>query len=351
MKVVRLKWKNTAEESVIICRKNALKSLGQTLQSSNIRAFVFTDTNVLSLYGRKLKRTLPDVPVFAMEAGEEHKNEGTLFSLLAAMAKAELNRNSVLIALGGGVVGDVGGLAASLYMRGISCIQVPTTLLAQVDSSVGGKTAIDFCGVKNLVGAFHQPTRVYVDPDFLKTLPMREIQCGLGEIVKHAALDKELFEELTSREVFDLEFLGKIVPKNIEIKAAVVRKDPQEEGLRRCLNLGHTTAHAIELNEGTLSHGACVLLGIVYEARIARNHVPCDKSYLDELEGLCRRILSCDISSFDVSSYAQSSILDKKNTGKGIKLVVPTFKGEYAEIELSLTEYTRELTRIRGELC
>ena len=172
--------------------------------------FVFTDSNVYALYENKIKAKFKNVPVYAMTAGEEHKTKETLFDLLGEMKKAELTRGDTLVCLGGGVVGDVGGLASALYMRGISCIQIPTTLLSQVDSSVGGKTAIDFEGVKNMIGVFSQPKKVFVDCDFLKTLPQREIRCGLGEIVKHGALNGELFQKLNKNRdrLFDLDFLS-----------------------------------------------------------------------------------------------------------------------------------------------
>ncbi len=336
----------------VVCRKKIFSAeLARTDFSSG--ALVFTDKNVLSLYGAKLNRYLRGIPVFAMEAGEKNKNEQTLFALLRAMAEAGLRRNSTLIVLGGGVPGDVGGLAASLYMRGISCIQIPTTLLAQVDSSVGGKTAVDFYGIKNLVGAFHQPSRVLVDPVFLSTLPPRELRCGLGEIVKHAALSGELFDRLTGQaDLFDLSFLAEIVPQNIAVKAAVVKRDPLEKGLRRCLNLGHTTAHAIELADGTLSHGECVLFGILYEAEIARNLLPCDGDYLDALTALSRRVLAGSDLSFDAASAAGAALLDKKNVTEGnVALVLPVARGRYAEAELPFGEYVRELTRIRRSLC
>ncbi len=249
-------------------------------------------------------------------------------------------------------MGDIGGLAASLYMRGISCIQIPTTLLAQVDSSVGGKTAIDFCGVKNLIGTFHQPMYVFADPTFLNTLPEREIRCGLGEIVKHAALSAPLFDLLTENmeRLFDLKFLAQLVPENIAIKANIVQRDPNETGLRRCLNLGHTTGHAIELTEKTLSHGECVLLGLLYEERLARKHLGTDNAYLDGLDALIYRVLTRDAREIDVGSAARLALLDKKNTGKGVTLAVPVKKGEFALLELAYDDYVRELKEIRETL-
>ncbi len=336
-------------ESRILCGCNAFEEIAKT----SGRCMVFTDTNVRALYGDKIAACLPDAPVFAMQAGEEHKNESTLFALLSAMAAAQLHRGDTLVCLGGGVAGDVGGLASALYMRGIGCVQVPTTLLSQVDSSVGGKTAIDFHGVKNLVGVFKQPERVLVDGAFLKTLPAREIRCGLGEIVKHAALDGALFDTLLANRnsLFDCDFLTAVVPDNIAIKADVVQKDPKERGLRKCLNLGHTTAHAFELCDGKLSHGEYVLAGILFEAELAKAHIACDKAYLGELQDLARFALGgmpAMISAREAASYAK---LDKKNTQAAkIALTVPAERGKFALLELPYEVYCGELIRIQEEL-
>ena len=270
------------------------------------------------------------------------------------MAEAGLHRNSLLIALGGGVVGDIGGLAASLYMRGIDCVQVPTTLLAQVDSSVGGKTAIDFGGVKNLVGAFKSPTHVIVDPVFLTTLPPREIRCGLGEIVKHGALSGDIFDLLNENRnrLTDAEFLGTIVPENIRFKAGVVQKDPTEKGLRKCLNLGHTTAHAFELMDGTLSHGEYVLVGTLFEAEIAKKFLSCDEEYLNALKALALEALGGSAKLPPVREAAKYARLDKKNRSSDeIVLTVPVRKGEYALLTLSYEEYVKAAEEAEKKLC
>ena len=316
--------------------------------------FVFTDTNVYALYGDQIKKQFPNVPVYAMPAGEEHKTEDSLFRLLEEMKGAELTRSDTLICIGGGVVGDIGGLAAALYMRGIGCIQVPTTLLAQVDSSVGGKTAIDFCGVKNMIGTFSQPQKVYVDPEFLKTLPEREIRCGLGEIVKHGALNEELFETLWENRsrLFDLEFLSSIIAKNIEIKAGVVRSDAHEGSIRKCLNLGHTTAHAFELTDNTLSHGEYVLVGLIYEAEIAKKIYHVDMQFLDRLKELARLALGKVPSLPPAAKAAQAARLDKKNQTSGqIVLTVPRECCAYSLLELEYEKYLALLKEIGEQLC
>lgn len=317
--------------------------------------FVFTDSNVCALYRKAIEEAFPNVPVWAMPAGEEHKTEETLFSLLAKMKEAELHRGDTLVCLGGGVVGDIGGLAASLYMRGISCIQIPTTLLSQVDSSVGGKTAIDFMGVKNLIGAFFQPKKVFIDCEFLKTLPPREIRCGLGEIVKHGALSEEIFELLVKNKnrLFDLDFLSEAVPQNIAFKADVVRRDPHEKGIRKCLNLGHTTAHAFELAGKNLSHGEFVLVGILFEAEIAKRVLSdAEAGYLDELEELALTALGGMPELPDIDKAVRFARLDKKNqTRDKVFLTLPAGRGRYAFYELAFAQYERYLKEIGEKLC
>lgn len=342
------------ESSAIFCESGIFRRTLAPMREEFLArgALVFTDENVLRLYGGEIKEVFGEIPVHAMRAGEAYKNEETLFSLLGAMAAAGLRRNSVLIALGGGVVGDVGGLAASLYMRGIGCILVPTTLLAQADASVGGKTAIDFCGVKNLVGAFSQPREVYADPDFFATLPPREIRCGLGEIVKHGALSPALFDRLYENRarLSDPEFLGRIIPENIAFKASVVRKDPHEAGERKSLNLGHTTAHALELGGCGLSHGECVLWGLIFEGMLARRHLGADEEFTEKLFTLCRSALGGGM----VPSVkgARLALLDKKNTSPGkVTLTVPLSAGNYALLELPAAQYEEELLGLAEELC
>lgn len=350
MRPIRIRTK-TEEASAVYFPRDALRTLKKYAGDS---ALIFTDENVFRLYGERMRESLPGAKIHVMPAGEAHKVPETLGGLLQAMAEAELTRASALIAVGGGVVGDLGGLAAALYMRGIRCIQVPTTLLAQVDSSVGGKTAVDFCGVKNLIGAFRQPEAVLVDGAFLQTLPAREILCGAGEIVKYAALDGALFDLLRERreDLCDPAFLSSVVPRCIKFKAEIVRRDPRESGLRRCLNLGHTTGHAIELSHPELSHGACVLYGILYESALAKRYLQCDEEYLSRLEALCKRALSAHAPGIDAAACARLARLDKKNrSAEQIAAVVPVRKGEFALLELAYEEYAHALNQIGEITC
>ena len=286
-----------------------------------------------------------------MPAGEENKTFQSLYAILEKMAAAGLHRNSRLFAVGGGVVGDIGGLAAALYMRGISCVQIPTTLLAQVDSSVGGKTAVDLGGVKNIVGAFYQPCEVLVDPTFLKTLPPREIKCGVGEIVKYAALSGEIFDILESNadKLTDLAFLSELIVACIQHKANVVQADEKESGERRSLNVGHTTGHAIELTSG-LSHGESVLYGMLFETRMAVSAGVCEREYGQRLIALTEKAIGlapqAAVDFSGIGNSAEKARADKKNSGDGkIKMAVAKAKGEWTMFALSFEEYRAALIK------
>ncbi len=313
--------------------------------------FVVTDSNVYALYKGWFARYFSGAEIFVLPAGEENKTFQSLYVILEKMAAAGLHRNSRLFAVGGGVVGDIGGLSAALYMRGISCVQIPTTLLAQVDSSVGGKTAVDLSGVKNIVGAFYQPCEVLVDPTFLKTLPPREIKCGVGEIVKYAALSGEIFDILENNtdKLNDLVFLRELIVKCIQHKANVVQTDEKESGERRSLNVGHTTGHAIELSSG-LSHGESVLYGMLFETRMAVSAGTCEKAYGDRLMALIDKAIglapqaALDFSK--IGNSAENARADKKNSDDGkIKMAVAKAKGEWTMFSLGFEEYRAALVK------
>ncbi len=230
-----------------------------------------TDDHVGPLYADTLKTAigLPDCPVWQMPAGEREKNLVRFCELLDAMAAHRLTRDSTVLALGGGVIGDLAGFAAACYMRGIAFIQIPTSLLAMVDSSVGGKTAVDLTAGKNLAGAFHQPKAVWIDTDVLNTLPEREFRAGLAEVVKYAALGDAGFFDWLERHADDLlaknpEILAAAIARCCEQKAGIVARDETEQGERALLNFGHTFGHALEvlLGFGELVHGEAVAIGM-----------------------------------------------------------------------------------------
>lgn len=313
--------------------------------------FVVTDTNVYALYKTWFGRYFSDAEIFVLPAGEGNKNFQSLNGILEKMTGAGLHRTSRLFAVGGGVVGDIGGLAAALYMRGISCVQIPTTLLSQVDSSVGGKTAVDLGGVKNIVGAFYQPCEVLIDPAFLKTLPAREIKCGVGEIVKYAALSGEIFTLLqrNTDKLSDLGFLTELITACVRHKARVVQADEKENGERRSLNVGHTTGHAIELSSG-LSHGESVLWGMVLETRMAIAAGVCDAEYGKALLAIVEKALAlAPVENVDFSELekdAEKARSDKKNTEDGkIRMSVAKNEGEWTLFALPFEEYKTALVK------
>ena len=307
--------------------------------------FVLTDSNVYALYPQFFRKYFENTEIFVLTAGEENKNFQSLYEILYKMTEVGLHRTSRLFAVGGGVVGDIGGLAAALYMRGISCVQIPTTLLSQVDSSVGGKTAVDLGGVKNVVGAFYQPQEVLIAPLFLKTLPPREIKCGLGEIVKYAALNGEIFDILENgtERLTDLDFLVDLIEACVRHKARVVEADEKETGERKSLNVGHTTGHAIELSSG-LSHGECVLYGTYLETQAAIEAGVCEKEYGKRLLNTVKRALEQQPQSpFDFSTLVnclEKAKSDKKNADDNhIKMAVAKSKNEWTSFSLPFEKY------------
>ena len=287
-----IKVQTKSRPSTVYCGEGAIARAQEFLRGED--AFIVTDSNVNRLYGQAIRAWFPQAEVCVVPAGERHKNRTTLYKILDSMLKAQLHRTSVVAALGGGVIGDMAGFAASQYMRGTRLVQIPTTLLAQVDSSVGGKTAIDFRGVKNVLGAFYQPDRVCCDPLFLETLPKREIRCGAGEIVKTGVLDKGIWEKIkgsASGWASD-GFLRSIVGDCVRFKARVVERDETESnGIRKCLNLGHTTGHALELLYGRRSHGEYVMIGIWFESILAEREGVCERAWAEEIRATIRQVL------------------------------------------------------------
>lgn len=333
------------QKSVIHCGEGAFEKYAAELK--NRQLFIVTDSNVFAWYRHDIWRTFGDnAPVHIIPAGETSKTVRNLTDILKAMLDSGMNRGCTVIAFGGGVVGDIAGLAASLYMRGVRLVQIPTTLLAQVDSSVGGKTAVDFGGVKNVIGTFYQPEEVIADPCFLSTLPEREIRCGLGEIIKYGALNAEILALLQSNisNLKSPEFLEAITYCCIKHKADVVAEDEHDlKGLRKTLNLGHTTGHAFELYYRKKSHGEFVLIGIYYELYIAEKLNVCPQNYADSLRNLIKSVIKKIPAYEDVVNAAALAKYDKKNSGSDISIIVPESEGKCAELRLSTEQYSQML--------
>lgn len=256
-----------------------LPALLKDLEFSGRKACIVTDSNVEQLYlaevSEACREIFSKVTSFVFPAGEAQKNLDTVKNLYTHLIEEHFDRRDLLIALGGGVVGDLTGFAAATYLRGIDFIQIPTTLLAQVDSSIGGKTGVDFDQYKNMVGAFHHPRLVYMNMNTLKTLPDEQFSCGMGEVLKTALIRDESFygwvivhmTEINDR-VYPV--LVKMIQKCCDIKRKIVEADPDEKGERAVLNLGHTIGHAIEkLKDFQMLHGQCVALGTVAAAYIS----------------------------------------------------------------------------------
>ena len=228
------------------------------------KTFVITDSGVPKDYAEKIRAQANEAVIFTVPQGEDSKGFATLERVLVAMLEFDMSRGDCVVAVGGGVVGDLAGFAAASYMRGIDFYNIPTTILSQLDSSIGGKTAINLGGIKNVVGAFYQPKRVLIDIDTLKTLPKRQVSAGLAEAVKMSLTsDRELFGIFENEDISS-DNIEKIILRSLMIKRSVVESDEKEIGLRKILNFGHTYGHGIEAAElKRLYHGECVALGMI----------------------------------------------------------------------------------------
>lgn len=319
------------------------------------RALVITDTNVGPLYAApvldSLKAAGIDSSIATFEAGEEHKTIETLSAMLERAAKEHLTRKDVIIALGGGVVGDVAGFTAASYMRGIAYIQVPTTLLSMVDSSVGGKTGVNLAHGKNLAGAFWQPRAVIADVGCLGTLSDDQFADGCGEVIKHAMIaDEELFEELERTPLTaallkeDLARVAWLIARNVDIKRAIVVQDEREAGIRKLLNFGHSIGHGLEAAEHyQLGHGACVGIGMVVMASASVTAGLCEEDIPERIARLLRAHglpLAFDA---DQDRVFWAATHDKKRSGDLIELVVPRGIGAAALAPTPFDEFRRIL--------
>lgn len=301
---------------------------------------IVTDTNVVKLYGGALDQYLQGKAVYkyVVNAGEQSKSASVYCDLLERLCADGFSRKDTVIAFGGGVVGDLAGFVASTYMRGINLVQVPTTILAAVDSSVGGKTAINLAGGKNLVGTFYQPSAVYVNTEFFETLPEREIQSGMGEIVKYAFISKSVTEQMIKAGANE-----QLVYHCLKIKRDIVEKDEKESGIRALLNLGHTVGHAIEsLSNYSLSHGECVVKGLAVSLKVSKAIYNLDESKygkMQQLLTLCGHDTSCPYSAEQLIDKISH---DKKGDGKTIKFVAARDVGKTEIVKLNykqLQEY------------
>ena len=320
----------------IVLQRGALNNVAEYCDVAK-KALVVTDDGVPEIYSKTIASQFSKSIIKTIPQGEKSKNFDTYKELLELLNANEFSRNDCVVAVGGGVVGDLSGFTAATYMRGITFYNVPTTLLSQVDSSIGGKTAIDFGGYKNTVGAFYQPSAVIIDPDVLKTLIPRQFNNGLSESIKMAATsDKILFELLENKDAY--ENIETVIERSLKIKKAVVEEDEKETGLRRVLNFGHTIAHAVETATGLEEylHGECVALGMLPFAS------DCVRERLVKV--LKKYSLPVTV---DASAEALLKALrhDKKADSNGVNTI---FVNEIGSFEFKYLEYT-ELDKIVRE--
>ena len=302
--------------------------------TSASRVLIISDTNVAPLYLDKVKTSLEEngFKVFShiFPAGETSKTMDTVSGMIEALAKSELSRNDLVVALGGGVAGDMAGFASAIYLRGINFVQIPTTLLSQVDSSVGGKTGCDLSFGKNLVGAFHNPKLVLIDPDTIETLPERYKKDGIGEVIKYAFIKSEkLFDLLSSADNFD-DILEEVIYLCVDIKREVVENDFTEKGERMLLNFGHTLAHAIEKaqNYEGLAHGEAVGIGMLKITRASEKSGLTEKGTADKLEALLKKFSLPTVSPCKTEELISIMLYDKKRRGDRLNLVLTSNVGK-----------------------
>lgn len=345
-----------------ICFEEGFASLAQAFQDENIaerKVCIVTDTTVGPLYEKAVHEALASISravfIFTFPAGESSKNLETVEQLYRVLIEQEMDRKGILVALGGGVVGDLTGFAAATYLRGIDFVQIPTTLLAQVDSSVGGKTGVDFRQYKNMVGAFHQPRLVYMNMETLESLSDREFACGMGEILKTGLIcDGEFFRFVCANQGAiqgkDKNMLKTMIRRCCAIKAGVVERDPREQGERALLNLGHTVGHAVEkLMDFQLLHGQCVGIGLIAAAYISmKRGLLTEEEYLEIRNGCRSYSLPLSVEGLDTSAILAATKKDKKMEQGHIKFILMDGIGR-SFIDRTLTD--QEILAGIEEIC
>ena len=306
----------------------------------NRKVLVVTDSLVPDIYAKKIAQKAKFSVMGIIKPGEEHKSMESFMMLEKLLLDNGFTRKDCVVAVGGGIVGDLAGYVASSYMRGIDFYNIPTTVLSQVDSSVGGKTGLNFGGVKNILGAFWQPKKVLIDTTVLSTLPKRQISNGLAEAVKmFLTFDREMFEKMEQKETIDsLLDIEETVADAIKIKVRVVEQDEREAGLRKVLNFGHTLGHGIEMScGGKLYHGECVGIGML---------AMCSDEVRPRIFNILTKLhlpTECDI---DIKTAMNAVSHDKKSSKDGISTVYVSTIGEYELRDMSLSELEKRLNTV-----
>ena len=311
------------------------------------KAVIVSDDNVYPLYGAKLTKSLGEagfsVSAFVFEHGESSKSLITYERALRFLSRAGAGRSDAVIALGGGVAGDLAGFAAATYMRGIDLVQIPTSLLAAVDSSVGGKTAVNLGGLKNQIGAFYRPKLVICDTDTLNTLPEAEYINGCAEVIKHAVIGSEkMFDELSRLPVHKQ--YEHVITRCVRMKAEFVEADEHDTGARMALNFGHTAGHAIEAaSKYSIRHGEAVAIGMAIVARAASAFGYCPAELPDKLDALLKLYSLPVQTDYDARTLARTALSDKKRRGSRLTLVLPRSLGEYSLESIEARDFEKWL--------
>lgn len=375
MKVKEIIVKITEDKEYKICiEKGILNNLGEHLSKAmeNKRVIIITNSLVNSLYGAKLLSALRkdgfNSDLLELPDGEKYKSLSTAKYLYDELLKRKADRTTTLISLGGGVIGDLTGFVAATYLRGLPLVHIPTTLLAQVDSSIGGKVAVDHPLAKNIIGSFYQPKAVYTDPEILQTLSDRDIKNGMVEAIKIAVIKSPDFFKWLEKNIDQLlkkhrDLLCEAVKEAVSLKVDIVLKDPRERGLRKILNFGHSIGHALEVGAGyqDLSHGEAVALGMLIETKIARKRGICS----EEFEKQIKRILSFPrkresksilkyIKNINYNQFWETITLDKKNYQGKITFILPEALGKVILIDdINKEEVIKALEEFKKEweLC
>ena len=340
MKPIKLIVKTNSEKYPIIIGRNLVSSLSQLLKKNSInfkKCLLVLDKNIPKKYVKMILKSLKSYQVYKItyNANEKNKNQKNVNNILDLLLQKNFSRDDCLISIGGGITGDVAGFAASLFKRGLKFINIPTTLLSQVDSSVGGKTGVNTSHGKNLIGTFYQPKIVISDVDFLDSLPFREIICGYAEIVKHALIaNKKLYSFLNKNLDDILKLKSPIIEKSIhescKVKKSIVEKDEREKGLRKVLNFGHTFAHAYEASlnfSKKLNHGEAVILGMKSAFEFSHSKKIINyKEFKSVIDHLNNFYFPFSIKNYftieQINRIVSFMLIDKKNNSNNIKLML-----------------------------
>jgi 3-dehydroquinate synthase len=347
---------NLGERGYPIYVSSDFSGLGKACTSARLagKMVVITDSNVKKYYLDEcislLSNTGYEVSSYVIEAGEKSKNLDMVRDIYKFLSGLKLDRQSSLIALGGGVTGDITGFAAATYLRGINFIQVPTTLLAQADSSVGGKTGVDFEGNKNIIGAFYQPRFVFINVNTLRTLPGRELKSGLAEVIKHGLiLDADFYEyiDYNIKKIFgfDENVLQYIAKMNCSIKVSVVEKDEKESDLRAILNFGHTIGHAVEsVSNFEMLHGECISIGMVGACKLAQYMEMVGEELVRKVEATFEKAgLPVRLPGFDIKKVYETMFHDKKVKSGKLTFILPRAIGDVIQCNLDDEELVKKV--------